>query len=55
LRARAENYSSFIFGVHQTKTLEVITEGWRRKLNKLWKICGPHPLRTDSQTGLHLD
>jgi len=20
---------------------EVITEGWRRKLNKLWKLCGP--------------
>jgi len=41
LRARAEKHGSFIFGVHQTKTLEVITEGWRRKLNKLWKICGP--------------
>ena len=41
LRARSEKYGSFIFGMHRTKTLEVITEGWRRKLNKLWKLCGP--------------
>ena len=40
LRARAEKHGSFVFGVHRTKTLEVITEGWRRKLNKLWKLCG---------------
>jgi integrase len=28
-----------IFGDHQTKDLNVITDLWRRKLKRLWKIC----------------
>lgn len=31
----------YIFGAHQTKTLDVITDLWRRKLKKLWSLCGP--------------
>jgi integrase len=41
IQKRADTYGAFIFGEHETKTLEVITEGWRRKLNRLWKLCGP--------------
>jgi integrase len=41
IRQRAETHGPYIFGSHQTKTLEVITEGWRRKLKRLWKLCGP--------------
>lgn len=41
IRARAEKHGPLIFGEHETTTLEVITEGWRRKLNRLWKLCGP--------------
>jgi len=41
IRDRAEKHGPFIFGEHKTQTLEVITEGWRRKLKRLWKLCGP--------------
>jgi integrase len=39
-----------IFGAHQTDDVNVITDLWRRKLNRLWKLCGPwevkpHPHR----------
>ncbi|HEY2382348.1 MAG TPA: tyrosine-type recombinase/integrase [Terriglobia bacterium] len=40
IQARAKTHGPLIFGSHKTKTLEVITEGWRRKLKKLWKLCG---------------
>jgi len=39
--ARAELHGDFIFGAHETKDLDVITDLWRRKLNKLWDLCGP--------------
>ena len=38
--ARAKVHGTFIFGGHTTKDLDVITEGWRRKLQKVWKLCG---------------
>ncbi len=41
IRARALTIGPNIFGKHQTKTLDVITELWRRRLNKLWSLCGP--------------
>ena len=40
IRARAKVHGEFIFGSHTTKDLDVITEGWRRKLQKVWKLCG---------------
>jgi integrase len=40
IRARAEIHGEFIFGSHKTKDLDAITEGWRRKLQKVWKLCG---------------
>jgi integrase len=41
IRARAKQHGPLIFGVHTTKSLDVITDLWRRKLNILWKNCGP--------------
>ena len=41
IRARAMIHGEFIFGSHTTRELDVITEGWRRKLQKVWKLCGP--------------
>jgi len=41
IRARAEQCGPLIFGAHATKSLDVITDLWRRKLNKLWEACGP--------------
>jgi integrase len=43
IRARAQKYGPLIFGEHQTKDINVITDVWRRKLNKLWTLCGPWP------------
>jgi integrase len=31
----------YIFGEHSTTDMNVITDLWRRKLNKLWELCGP--------------
>ena len=41
IRARAVQHGSKIFGDHTTKNLDVITELWRRKLNRVWEISGP--------------
>jgi integrase len=41
IRDRAAKHGSRIFGEHQTKSLDVITELWRRKLNIVWEACGP--------------
>jgi site-specific recombinase XerD len=41
IRERALTVGPHIFGEHRTKTLDVITEVWRRKLKKLWSLCGP--------------
>jgi len=50
IKIRAKEVGPYIFGDHRTKVLDVITELWRRKLNKLWEISGPwkvkpHPHR----------
>ncbi len=50
IRRRSLEVGALIFGEHQTKDLNVITDIWRRKLNRLWKMCGeweakPHPHR----------
>jgi integrase len=41
IRARAKVHGAYIFGEHTTTDLDVITEGWRRKLQKVWELCGP--------------
>lgn len=40
IRARALKHGPRVFGEHTTKSLDVITELWRRKLNIVWKDCG---------------
>ena len=41
IRERAAVHGPFIFGAHTTKDLDVITDVWRRKLNKVWDLSGP--------------
>jgi integrase len=45
IRAREKQFGELIFGQHKTKNLESITDQWRRRLKKLWELCGPfsHP------------
>jgi integrase len=40
IRARVSEHGSLNFSSHTTKSLDVITEGWRRKLNLAWEMCG---------------
>ncbi|MFN0167202.1 MAG: tyrosine-type recombinase/integrase [Bryobacteraceae bacterium] len=41
VRMRAEKFGPLIFGAHTTTDINVITDVWRRKLNRLWELCGP--------------
>ncbi len=41
IRKRAEKHGPLIFGEHSTKDMNVITDVWRRKLKRLWDLCGP--------------
>ena len=41
IRARAVTHGPSIFGTHQTTDVNVMTDIWRRKLNRLWALCGP--------------
>ncbi|SPF51041.1 hypothetical protein SBA4_4590004 [Candidatus Sulfopaludibacter sp. SbA4] len=41
IRARSKTYGPLIFGEHMTRDINVITDVWRRKLNRLWSLCGP--------------
>jgi integrase len=41
IRERARQFGPNIFGEHKTTDLNVVTDVWRRKLNKLWALCGP--------------
>lgn len=43
IRFRAELNGPLIFGSHTTKDTNVITDLWRRKLKRLWDLCGPWP------------
>src|ERR1700733_993280 len=43
IRARAEQYGPLIFGEHSTRDTNVVTDVWRRKLKRLWNLCGPWP------------
>jgi site-specific recombinase XerD len=39
--ARATEHGPYIFGEHRTTDMNVVTDVWRRKLIKLWSLCGP--------------
>jgi len=41
IRERTNEHGPYIFGQHTTKDMNVITDVWRRKLIKLWELCGP--------------
>lgn len=41
IRERAKEHGPLIFGTHETDDICVITDLWRRKLQRLWKMCGP--------------
>lgn len=41
IRARAREFGPLIFGEHRTTDMNVVTDVWRRKLIKLWSLCGP--------------
>lgn len=41
IRARAHEFGPLIFGDHETDDIESITDQWRRKLKRLWNLCGP--------------
>ena len=40
IRRRSLEVGALIFGDHETKDLNVVTDIWRRKLKRLWKMCG---------------
>jgi integrase len=41
IHARAREFGPLIFGEHETEDIESITDQWRRKLKRLWGLCGP--------------
>ena len=43
IRIRALERGRLIFGDHKTTDINVITDVWRRRLKRLWAICGPWP------------
>ena len=40
IRARAKEHGPLIFGTHRTADMNVVTDVWRRKLKRLWELCG---------------
>lgn len=50
IRRRSLEVGELIFGEHETKDRNVVADLWRRKLRRLWRMCGkwesrPHPHR----------
>ena len=41
MRGRAQLHGPEIFGSHTTTDMNVVTDIWRRKLKRLWTLCGP--------------
>jgi integrase len=41
IRARGAEHVPLIFGQHSTSDMNVVTDVWRRKLKRLWNLCGP--------------
>jgi integrase len=40
IRERAKKHGPKVFGTYATSDTNVITDVWRRKLNRLWELCG---------------
>jgi integrase len=40
IRRRALEVGPLVFGEHDTDDINVITDVWRRKLKRLWRMCG---------------
>jgi integrase len=40
IRERSRNVGPYIFGEHRTADMNVVTDVWRRKLKRLWNLCG---------------
>jgi len=40
IRERARQHGPLIFGTHRTTDICVVTDLWRRKLQRLWRLCG---------------
>ena len=53
IRMRAKQFGDLIFGEHKTENLESITDQWRRRLIKLWKLCGPWSHRPEHHRFRH--
>jgi site-specific recombinase XerD len=45
IRQRVQTHGRFIFGTHDKEDIRVITDVWRRKLNRLSELCGPWAAR----------
>ena len=50
IRRRSLKVGPLIFGTHETEDVNVMADIWRRKLRRLWRMCGewesrPHPHR----------
>lgn len=41
IHERAQQRGPLIFGTHKTTDIAVVTDLWRRKLVRLWNMCGP--------------
>jgi integrase len=41
MQIRANRIGPLIFGSHSTDDINAITDLWRRKLKRLWALCGP--------------
>jgi integrase len=41
IRERACEVGPYVFGEHRSRDANVATDVWRRKLKKLWSLCGP--------------
>ena len=41
IRERETQHGPLVFGERDTEDINVITDTWRRKLNRLWDLCGP--------------
>ena len=48
IRERAKVHRPLIFGTHVRNDTNIITELWRPKLNRRWKLCGQWALKANS-------
>ena len=53
IRLRAQQLGNLIFGKHETESIDSITDQWRRRLIKLWGLCGPWPEKPEHHRFRH--